>query len=436
MSYTITIVTVTYNDIQGFARTSKSVIPQLNSDIQWIIKDGGSSPCILAQIKNISYPHALLITTKDTSVYDGMNIALDYAKGKFLLFLNGGDTLASDDLLTKLCRAISEVDDTPMLLLAPYIEIDCYTIKRFVNVGATSLNYFSKWRMPTVAQSQLFSRDIYTSQRFTLNHSISADHLFYWKAITNFSPQIKILNYPIAHFYLGGISTRFPFRSANDVLSCLLIDPSISSFEALLLYGIRLAAGFRRYLLELVLKPLFSPLYVLLNLRFRLVVWALGINGEGSSIIANQWFDTVSSNSQRTLFVCSRGSLLSQKLRKSRFRDRILKDSKNYFIELPSFFRFYPIHFFLKLIIPINLISHSLLVLDDYPFALSSNQVLYFHQLNLLKSKSIFWRFKRFVFRLLLSSSPMVYCQTNHVAKAFTSKFTNLRCFSFLHNIS
>lgn len=99
----ISIITVNLNNEKGLAATIQSVLPQLASDIEFLILDGASQ-----KDNSFSLIHAIKdklsfwCSEKDNGVYDAMNKGILQAKGEYLLFLNSGDTLLDKAGLSKL----------------------------------------------------------------------------------------------------------------------------------------------------------------------------------------------------------------------------------------------------------------------------------------------------------------------------------------------
>ena len=88
----LSIITVTYNDFEGFLKTYNSIKHLLNENIEWIIKDGGSDNSIIKRIENLLVNKKIkFISSLDNGTYNAMNTALNSASGDWLIFMNGGD---------------------------------------------------------------------------------------------------------------------------------------------------------------------------------------------------------------------------------------------------------------------------------------------------------------------------------------------------------
>lgn len=96
-----TIVTVTYNAGTLIAKTIRSVEEQDYPHVEHLIVDGNSTDDTLEQVhhymernSNAEVKHEInCLSEPDQGIYDAMNKALDMTTGRYVLFLNAGDSL-------------------------------------------------------------------------------------------------------------------------------------------------------------------------------------------------------------------------------------------------------------------------------------------------------------------------------------------------------
>ncbi len=88
----ISIITVVYNDVSNIEKTIQSVINQTYENIEYIIIDGGSTDGTMNIVKKYKDSIDCIISKKDDGIYDAMNTGMKLASGKWINFLNSGDT--------------------------------------------------------------------------------------------------------------------------------------------------------------------------------------------------------------------------------------------------------------------------------------------------------------------------------------------------------
>ena len=104
----ITVITVVFNNRDGFAGTAASVCEQKDASFEWVVIDGGSTDGTVDLIKAHAEHMAFWVSERDSGIYDAMNKGLANAKGEFCVFMNSGDRFAGSDTLHKVAEAIEE----------------------------------------------------------------------------------------------------------------------------------------------------------------------------------------------------------------------------------------------------------------------------------------------------------------------------------------
>lgn len=112
----ITVISVTYSDLEGLAKTAASLKEQIES-FTWIVIDGGTTN-FHEHLKEISFQPALAISEKDNGIYDAMNKGLNHTSTEYVLFLNSGDRLFSKDSIQRATQLLKEKPDFLMLSAA------------------------------------------------------------------------------------------------------------------------------------------------------------------------------------------------------------------------------------------------------------------------------------------------------------------------------
>lgn len=95
----LSLITVNFNNRDGLRKTIDSVVSQTFRDFEWIVIDGGSTDGSKELIEQYADHFAYWVSEPDNGIYNAMNKGICHAKGEYLMFLNSGDTLYSDNTL-------------------------------------------------------------------------------------------------------------------------------------------------------------------------------------------------------------------------------------------------------------------------------------------------------------------------------------------------
>ena len=103
---TFSIITVCYNAIDTIEDTIKSVICQDYKQFEYLIIDGASTDGTLDIIKRYANLDDRIhyVSEKDTGLYNAMNKGVALATGDLLEFLNSGDVLYSEEVLSHIAK--------------------------------------------------------------------------------------------------------------------------------------------------------------------------------------------------------------------------------------------------------------------------------------------------------------------------------------------
>ncbi len=104
---TITLITICYNSAATIEDTIKSVLAQDFKDIEYIIKDGGSTDGTLDILKK--YEDQLKwVSKKDKGIYSAMNQGLELASGEIIGLLNADDFYADNEVLSRVAKVFED----------------------------------------------------------------------------------------------------------------------------------------------------------------------------------------------------------------------------------------------------------------------------------------------------------------------------------------
>ena len=107
----ISVITVTYNAAGTLPATMQSIREQKCVDFEHLVIDGASTDDTLAVARRHSTPGLRILSEPDRGLYDAMNKGLRMARGKYVLFLNAGDRLATGATLSRYAMAAERDPD-------------------------------------------------------------------------------------------------------------------------------------------------------------------------------------------------------------------------------------------------------------------------------------------------------------------------------------
>jgi glycosyltransferase involved in cell wall biosynthesis len=197
----LSIITINYNNCKGLQKSIESVLAQRFTDYEYIIVDGGSVDGSKEYIEEQGDKLAWWISEKDNGVYNAMNKGVVRSKGEYLLFLNSGDYLCDEFVLSKLFSR-------PILHDIIYGNI-LWDVKGNLNEGKfpdlLTFEFFTKHSLPH--QSSLIKKVLFSNiGLYDENYSIISDWVFFILAIYKYNCSYIHVELPISVCNRDGIS--------------------------------------------------------------------------------------------------------------------------------------------------------------------------------------------------------------------------------------
>ena len=190
------IITVTLDNRAGLARTMQSVQAQSCRDYEWIVIDGGSEDGSVEMLENSA---ARWISERDGGIYDAMNKGLERARGRYVMFLNAGDTLAHDQTLETIKVMNQGQSSPPDFIYGDALEAQHYKRARAHEKLAAG--------MFTHHQAMFYRRSTLGALRYDTGYKIAADYDFTCRFLA-LANRVLYAPLPICVFEQGGVSQR------------------------------------------------------------------------------------------------------------------------------------------------------------------------------------------------------------------------------------
>lgn len=203
----ISVITACFNAEKDIEYTIKSVLNQDYADYEYLIKDGGSSDSTLeiahkyeARFKerNISYR---IISDSDDGIYDAMNKAAMHADGEWIIYINAGDALFDEKVLSSLSSDIS--DEWDVL----YGNAALFDNNKYKLLSGGDLTRFKNTN-PICHQAALTRTDIVRRYLFNTRYKIAADFDLFLKLYVSGEQRFKRTDTVFCIFRFGGVSNK------------------------------------------------------------------------------------------------------------------------------------------------------------------------------------------------------------------------------------
>jgi len=209
----ISVITITFNAEKTLPATIKSLLCQSYKNFEHVIVDGASTDRTLEIARSNS--EARILSEPDKGLYDAMNKGLDLARGKYVIYLNSGDTFRTPDALAKYAERAEKGDD---IIYADTMVVDSggsdlkprhHTAPEILTVKS-----FSKG-MLICHQAFMVRRAI--APRYDLTYRFSADYDWTIRCIKSTEPRkCTNLGFYAINYLSDGLTDRNHFKSLRE----------------------------------------------------------------------------------------------------------------------------------------------------------------------------------------------------------------------------
>lgn len=205
------IITITYQNLDGLKETVESVVAQTFQDFEHIVIDAASTDGSKEWLSENF--HSSWVSEKDNGRYDGMNKGAAAATGEYLWFLHAGDLFGDPNVLERVARAIKgRGDQRPEWLygLARVVDAD-KTVRGIMGYAPFTMFNFAILQKPLPHQATAVRRELFTKLGgYDERYPIAADQVLLMGA-ANQSPPMAMADF-LCDFDATGISANRPWR--------------------------------------------------------------------------------------------------------------------------------------------------------------------------------------------------------------------------------
>lgn len=197
----ISVVTICYNNAQDINATPQSVLGQSFPGYEYIVVDGGSTDGTVDIVQSHESSIDHFISERDDGPYYAMNKGIECASGRYITFLNAGDTFSNEHVLGSVARAIL---DQACDCICGHNWLVIRDGRKFLNRAGPSLSRL--WiRMQFSHQSLFVRTELAKDGGFDTSYTVSADYAMILRLYVS-GARFICLDEPVSTFQTGGMS--------------------------------------------------------------------------------------------------------------------------------------------------------------------------------------------------------------------------------------
>lgn len=214
MNPLFSIITVTFNAESVIQPTLNSIKEQDFSDFEHLIVDGASRDGTLELARNAGIPQTVIYSEPDKGLYDAMNKSIGLAKGKFLIFLNAGDSFTGKDTLSRLAEHADA--DTDII----YGQTQIVNTQREV-IGMRHLIAPATLTADSFKRGMLVCHQAFVARRnivplYDMTYRFSADYDWCIKCLKSSRKNAYAGDAPIINFLTDGLTDKYHKKSLKE----------------------------------------------------------------------------------------------------------------------------------------------------------------------------------------------------------------------------
>lgn len=211
----VSIVTITYNAAEVLTPTMESLATQTFTDFEHLIIDGASNDATLEIASELRTAATRILSEKDNGLYDAMNKGLHLARGKYIIFINAGDSFADPDSLKHIAESIDENTDII------YGDTVIVNSERDI-IGPRHLSVPERLTFDSFAKGMLICHQAFMVRKelapdYDLSYRFSADYDWTIKCIRATSPErCRNVHKVIIHYLSDGLTDKNKIPSLKE----------------------------------------------------------------------------------------------------------------------------------------------------------------------------------------------------------------------------
>jgi len=163
----LSIITINKDNRVGLQKTIDSLKSLGERNYQWVCIDSVSTDGSVELANRFKTQNDVVISEKDSGIYNAMNKGISLANGDYLLFLNSGDTI---------CSQIKSLD---FMSIVTGHDLALFGFKIRNTLRKPRSNSWRFWSMPTSHQAIVYSSALLKQNLFDESYRFAADFEHY-----------------------------------------------------------------------------------------------------------------------------------------------------------------------------------------------------------------------------------------------------------------
>lgn len=203
----ISIITPSYNAEKTIEKTILSILRQKDSNVEYIIVDGGSTDKTFEIVTKYKKDIDIIISEKDKGIADAYNKGISLATGDLIGIIAADDQLINNALV----KIIREYDGNSDAICGNRIDYNGERyMRRHSNINLKNLTFQTSLMHP----STFIKREAYLKYgKYSLQYKCAIDRDLFLR-FYKLGARFQIVDIDISFFRQGGISTENPCKYA------------------------------------------------------------------------------------------------------------------------------------------------------------------------------------------------------------------------------
>lgn len=221
----VSVITVTYNALDGLRRTVKSVIGQQFDNYEFIVVDGAGADGTADYLRAEATGVTRWVSEPDGGIYEAMNKGVRMAQGEYCIFMNAGDCFVDDGVLASVFPFLDGTD----LVIGNQIHVNEQGMMDDYTPAKGSFNLTNLLQSAVKHQSTFIRRSVLISHPYDESLRLVSDWKFFLELFLEGAVSYKTVDVNVCFFFGGGATDKNRELGKKERLDVLSAYPEFKS---------------------------------------------------------------------------------------------------------------------------------------------------------------------------------------------------------------